>query len=544
MPKISLVNPDEPNTDPQAGPVANADRRFQARNAIHQIARFREANPRGQVPGWALNKVAASHNIHPETLRRYLRNGLPKQRAYSRAVANDDMCALVAHVGFSKKAWRIAVEEGTFTGSYATFLRALDRTNEGKAARKGLTNGQKALDKSSMYGTFPKDERNARWFLDHTEADIFVRPDKGTKIFRPWVTNVRDGASGACLASIAWPSNPTADAVVAAIASAMLGDTYIVDGVEVFLGGTPEALTLDNALEHAAEAVFRYVMAVDVLVDPIIPGHKHQQGSAENLNLAMTQEFLRCSPGHTGGGVKADGTPRFLPMRGKEIDPTRLWTFRRFQIELDKWRRDHNETDYGRQSPVRRWLDLAGEIRPAADEAILAGMLRQAKPAKVKRYGVYFQNLDFTHPALKEHFGATVTLKYLPGHLDFVDVWYEGRRICRAKRPLTLAPAEQGRMVQGRNNDRKIVERATSRANHIADGKLPALSETERKAAREAVAAAVEAEQAHGDAAKRFDDTRNTTKRGRASGRVTGKAAHARPINPMDVIKSEERKAS
>src|SRR5262249_31613459 len=92
--------------------------------------------------------------------------------------------------------------------------------------------------------------------------------------------------------------------------------------------------------------------------------------------------------------------------------------------------RVHSETD---QTPLAAWHGNGFLPRlPDSLEELDLLLVMHAKPRTVRRDGIHFQGLRYTHTTLAPYVGDAVTIRYDPRDLSEIRVLYRNAFLCRA----------------------------------------------------------------------------------------------------------------
>lgn len=445
----------------------------------------------GVLPNYVVAQVSAQTGVARATLRGWLAEAdrveaLSPTEAEAEALAAEARRAASKRPGFEirdehlvimrshlnmKEAHQALFPEA-LRGShgwvaYATFARAFK--NLPASIREGILNGWDAMARHQTYLSMAAPHRNHTWHLDHTEADVWVSTNRG-QVFRPWITCVRDNATGLRLAAVAYQGRPNEDSICDVLATAAAPKDYRLGKQTVTVGGLPTQLVLDNAREHFAEAVTKGAMLLGVLVAPTRAFYKHQNGPAESTFSGLNKQLLKGLPGYKKGGDGDNGQPLIAAKYADKVNPNEVLTFESFQLHLDKWLVDQNTKTrmhrLGNQTPLTAWADDQTPVRPASPETVRAMMLRASKGHAVNNEGIRFRGVDYLAPELTYYRekGLRVEVRYLKRETRFIEVFHDGAWVCRAVDRALLNPTQKRQILANRERDLDLLKRV----NHAA----------------------------------------------------------------------------
>ena len=352
--------------------------------------------------------------------------------------------------------------------SYPTFARAFSRVPA--PIRDGILNGWDAMVTKQTYLSMVAPHRNHTWHLDHTEADVWVHLGRG-QIVRPWVSQVRDSATGMRLAAVVYAGRPNEDSICDTLATAARERTYWHNGRRVTVGGRPVQIVLDNAAEHFAEAVTKGALLLGVIINPTMAYHKQQNGQAESTFSGLNKQLFKKLPGYTKGGMGDDGQPLIAPKYADQVDPTKVLQIEVFQDELDTWLVDKNQEcrmhRLGNQVPLQAWVDDPTPISTVDEKNLRAMMLRASKPHAVNAEGVRFRSVDYLAPELNYYRdrGLRVEVRYLKRETRWIEVFFEGDWVCTAVDRNLVTPQDKQALLGNRAKDLDLLKRINHAAN-------------------------------------------------------------------------------
>lgn len=365
-----------------------------------------------------------------------------------------------AHIGYAK--------------SYRQFMRDIDKLDP--ALRAGMEGGWTALVDERLYLSTTAPHRNHAWHMDHTQADIYVLPDRGGEPFRPWVTIIVDKATNMYLALEAWDGRPNSDRVATTLTRAATGDWSGHD-TPLTVGGLPVMLVMDNAAEHLSDAMRQGCLKLGIVAAPTTPHHSWENGVAEVAHLCVTQDFLATMPGYTGAGTDKQGDPRFSPTpdgSGGYRTPMQLLRFSQFRALLEEYRISRNATkaDSNGRTPLDRWKADPTPLTPM-EPALMRSYMTQADRAHtVNKAGIRFRGVDYTCRALAPYRRKKVNVRYMNTVTDWIEVFDGNAYIGRAWRADRLPEAERLAVLEQRKKTtkefRELEQRTRQTRAHFA----------------------------------------------------------------------------
>lgn len=394
--------------------------------AVHTVYRWSRALAAGESPEVDKRVVRKAREFAPEVL------------------------TLIAHHATLGAAHRAAVGDGLYAGSYRQFLRDVDALPP--AVRAGLQDGRDGLVARMPTMSYPLVGRNETWVLDHTMSDVRVLATRSNRLLRPWVSILKDKATGVVLAIHVSDDKTRATDVVGLLAAAMLQQTGL--GGDTPVGGRPESLLCDNGAENMADIIVRGAALLGIAMLPTTPGHSWQNGSAENINRLYQDQCESTLPGYVRGGKAVDGGLRFTENTYKQENPDKLLTLDGLTARAVAWAKTYNTTPgKDRRSPLQRWNDDDAEpIVPVTDDEVTLAMSVSGNKYAVTKNGIYFRNHEYQAGFTANYVGRgkVLTIRYLPGVTDWIDCYDDGRKVGRAYLKAMLPRSEQSVIIRAR----------------------------------------------------------------------------------------------
>jgi len=257
---------------------------------------------------------------------------------------------------------------------------------------------------------------NAIWHADHPLLDRLSLDEAG-KPARPWLTTVVDDYSRAIAGTMVFLGAPSTLQTSLALRQAIwrkADPSWPVCGI-------PDVLYVDHGsdftsthLEQVA-ASLRFRLVYSTVARP------QGRGKGERLFGTLHTELLPERPGHLRPG------PPVTPPRLSLADLDRALTT---YITGTYHGRVHSETH---APPLAAWRGTGFLPRlpdSLADLDLL--LVMHAKPRVVRRDGIHFQGLRYSHTTLAASVGDAVTMRYDPRDLAEIRVFHHEQLLCRA----------------------------------------------------------------------------------------------------------------
>ena len=276
-------------------------------------------------------------------------------------------------------------------GEVVPSLRTLQRAFVGQMSpgeRAAVVDGVEGRRRHQVYLRWASAGRNQRWEADHKELPVLVRPPRGMRAGKPWVTVFLDCYSRLIM-GWAVSLRPSSATVLAAMRQGL-----VVDPERGPFGGVPAVVVPDNGLEFAAAALGRACAALGIELVPTDAYAPHQKGKLERVNRTMDQELISGLPFFTGGPRAADGR-----LYGPEAEPMALELFvARFAEWVAHYNSERLHGTLG-ETPLARWRADATPVREVPAEQLRWMLLADAERT-VAKDGVHFSGLRFVAGAL------------------------------------------------------------------------------------------------------------------------------------------------
>ena len=225
----------------------------------------------------------------------------PSERAYEMPLV---LVALYFAYGANLKRLYERLQDINYPGlpdNYVRFWRAFDRVPEG--VKDYLKLGSTKLLERFPFIVWYVHELNKVWHLDATTLKLSTpkkdsrRSKTGRRETTAWSLNVWEGSTRYLLATVVIDHAPTADDVIALLASAMRWRPEGPDGV--YVGGVPTTVLTDNGKENIASSVDRYLATVGSEHRLTRRYMKQLNGKAERNGQAFTAMLTSGLPNST-----------------------------------------------------------------------------------------------------------------------------------------------------------------------------------------------------------------------------------------------------
>ncbi len=417
--------------------------------------------------GVPLARVAAAHAVSERTLRRWVRRyrdgglaGLERQprsdQGKRRKIAPEleelvKACMLQkprpAITAIHRKVLAVAADRSLPPPRYAVVREIACNLNP---ALLTLAAGGDAAyrDRYELIHRRESAAPNEMWQADHTLLDIVLLNEYGEEQ-RPWLTVIIDDYSRAVCGYFLSFDAPCAVHTALALRQAI----WRKDDPQWPVCGIPEILYVDNGADFISEHIEQACINLKIRLIHSRPGRPRGRDRVERLFRTINQTLLVDLP-----GAIADGKPASRPALDLPGFTARFEAF----VHGVYHRRLHGGTG---QSPVQRWQ--AQNFLPALPDSLDQLdmlLLRVGKPRKVQRDGIRFQSLRYIDPTLAAFVGEHVEILYDPRDAAEIQVYHDGRFVCRALcqdiagRKLDIKEVRQARRKLKRELRREIRE--------------------------------------------------------------------------------------
>jgi putative transposase len=442
-------------------PLAQAarDAGVPVRTAERWLARYRQSGLAGLVR--SIRRDAAAHTLPADLVAFIEGMGLKKPRSSTAAI--------------HRRLSQVAPAQGWPVPSYSTvyaILAALDPAmvtlaQDGAAAFR---------DRYEMIHRHRAPAPNALWQADHTMLDLLILDEAG-KPARPWLTTVVDDYSRAVAGTMVFLGAPSTLNTSLALRQAIwrkADPSWPVCGI-------PEALYVDHGSDFTSTHLDQVAASLRFRIVYSTVARPQGRGKIERLFRTLNTELLPELPGHLLNG-KPVSAPR---LSLAELERTLI-----SYITGTYHTRVHGEID---ETPLEAWRGEGFLPRlPESLEELDLLLVMHAKPRVVRRDGIHFQGLRYSHTTLAGYVGDEVTLRYDPRDLSEMRVFHHNQFLCRAvseehaSAVVTLKDIEAARRAYRRSLRTTINERVARVVDLLpsqAPGK-PQVNEPQRSRAR------------------------------------------------------------
>lgn len=257
---------------------------------------------------------------------------------------------------------------------------------------------------------------NEIWQADHTPLDIVLIDESGQPR-KPWLTTIIDDHSRAICGYYLSFEAPCSINTALALRQAI----WKKSNPEWQVCGIPQILYSDNGSDFKSKHIEHVAADLKIQLINSIPGKPQGRGRIERFFQTVNQMLLMDLPGYSPPNKvypKAILTlKKFLPL------------FERFIVETYH----HNMHSGIGMSPFKRWAGTGFLPQlPESLEQLDLLLLTVARPRKVHRDGIYFQNYVYIEPTLAAYVGEAVIIRYDPRDLAEIRVFHNNSFLCRA----------------------------------------------------------------------------------------------------------------
>jgi len=417
--------------------------REQRRVVVRRLLGIRE--DLGEVPNEAVDAAAHMLGLSRRQVRRLVANGGDGDAREPFDLTERMIDFLFAARGNAWRAHELLIDAGVaLPVGPRQFQRAVEQRVD-QALVAGARRGLDGVMASTVYLGRPVAHRNDIWAIDHTPAPVAVRPRRrGQQPYVPWVTTLMDESTGMWIAAAVKDSAPNGADTAAVIAKGIHGFT-MADGT--FVGGLPDVLLSDRGGDLITDPVTAGLAKVLVSRRYTEPGSPWQNGKVERMQGLWQTEWVTGLPGYLFGD-------RFSYQRKLNLtlaDPDALLFEDQFAAllagEMERWNEQRLRKG---KTPVQRWREDTAEIRHADPEVLRLAMLRADQTRVVNKGTVEFDRFFYVDAALRGLHGKQVDVRYLPGVNDFIEIYYQGRHVCRAMMRENLTLEQRGKVMAAR----------------------------------------------------------------------------------------------
>jgi len=436
-------------------PLAQAARHagVAVRTAERWLSRYRRMGLAGLAR--PLRSDADAHRLPADLITCIEGLGLKKPRASAAAI--------------HRRITSVAKTHGWPVPSYSTVYAILAKLNPAMVtlAHEGASAFRNRYE---LIHRHRADTANALWQADHTMLDLLILDHAGTSV-RPWLTTVVDDYSRAVAGLMVFLGAPSILNTSLALRQAIWrkGEpSWPVCGI-------PDVLYVDHGSDFTSNHLDQVAASLRFRLVYSAVARPQGRGKIERLFGTLNAALLPELPGHL-----VHGTPTTAPT----LTLTELDRAITGYITTTYHLRVHSETD---QTPLAAWHGNGFLPRlPDSLEELDLLLVMHAKPRTVRRDGIHFQGLRYTHTTLAPYVGDAVTIRYDPRDLSEIRVFYRNAFLCRAVSEehagevVTLKDIQAARRLHRRSLRTTINERVA----RVVDF-LPAQSQSQKPQAKE-----------------------------------------------------------
>lgn len=291
--------------------------------------------------------------------------------------------------------------------------------------------------------------QNEIWQADHTPLDIVLLDEKGVSR-KPWLTTIIDDFSRAVPGYYLSFEAPCSINTALALHQAI----WRKKDPKWQVCGIPSIFYTDNGSDFKSNHIKQVAADLKIRLKNSIPGKPQGRGRIERFFLTVNQLLLMNLPGYCPPKTQCPEATLTL----KEFIPL----FEQFLV-YEYHQRVHSSTG---MPPIVRWAgDGFLPQMPGSLEQLDLLLLTVARPRKVRRDGIHFQNLIYIEPTLAAFVGEGVTIRYDPRDLAEIRVYHNGSFLCRAVcqelagRSVSLKEIVRARQKRKRELKKTIAER-------------------------------------------------------------------------------------
>jgi len=410
------------------------------RTAERWLARFRKTGLAGLSR--PLRSDAASHRLPADLVALIEGMGLKKPRSSAAAI--------------HRRIRNIAKAHGWHVPSYSTVYAILSGLDP--AVVTLAHNGAAVFrDRYELIHRHRADAPNAIWQADHTMLDLLIL-DAAGKPARPWLTTVVDDHSRAIAGTMAFIGAPSVLNTSLALRQAIwrkANPSWPVCGI-------PDVLYVDHGSDFTSNHLDQVSASLHFRIVYSGVGRPQGRGKIERLFGTLNTELLPELPGRL--------------VNGKPATPPR-WSLAELDAAITAYLtetyhcRVHSEIG---ATPLDAWCGNGFLPRlPESLEDLDLLLVMHAKPRVVRRDGVHFQGLRYSHATLAAYVGDPVTIRYDPRDMSEIRVFHRDRFLCRgvseehAGEVVTLKDIEAARRAHRRSLRTTINERVARVADFL-----------------------------------------------------------------------------
>ncbi len=431
------------------------------------VSRLLTLQAAGRLHRAAVLTAADSLGVTERSVRRWLAAGAydPGRRGGWQAT-EAAIEAFYGTGGRSTAAWRLLRDEGVPVPSRTVFCDAL-RRDLSPAERAYARHGEEGRRRYSVYRRWEPAARNEVWETDHDKLEIGVRPLRGTRLVRPWLTVIEDGFSRLVMGWVLSLYPTTAEVLVA------IREAIVIDPDRGPWGGVPQLIRFDGGREFLAHAVTRAAGELGCAALPTAPYSPHLKGKVERLHQTIGEGLIATLPHYTGGPRRANGK---LYAQPEALTLEQLQA--RMREFIDAYNTAHRHSSLRGMTPAEKWASSAAPLDVVEPER-LRWMLLADQTRKMDKDGIHFENDLFVAPELNEvGRGTEVEVRYMPHDRRWIEVFTRDGWLCTAYPQDRLSEEQAQAIVAARDQAAREMGRRKAAASRKARARIAPLTAT------------------------------------------------------------------
>ena len=429
--------------------------RERAEAIVAQMREFRAEL--GVVPAWYLEQAKKELGRSRACLYRWAKDGVPAGTRSGFQLQGEHKVAVFDERGVGA-AWQALRAEGADVPSRTTWYVAAGR-DLSELERRYIQGGLPGARSAQLRLERREGRRGDALIADHKLIDLLVCLPGAAKPVRPWITSFMEPSTRA-IAGLAVSVRPHRGVVLAALGEAIRERPELTPA-----HGKPWIIRFDNGLEFLAGAIRS--AAVDLGFNPVPLRRRSPwlNGKIERWHQTMTRELIRRLPHWTDGPKREDGT---LDVPA-DVAPLPIEVFIALLLEwVAAYNFEREHTALGGRTPAQAWEEDRTPLRAASEQDLRRYLLECPGTRVIEARGVKFQNRWYTDEALQEPLGRRVELRRMPHDARWLEIYLDGRWLCRAVRHDEASDAQRQRVLDARAQAAReaagIARRAKNRA--------------------------------------------------------------------------------
>ena len=294
-------------------------------------------------------------------------------------------------------------------------------SNERALIRKGI----RGFKDASLYVRWSASYRNEVWQIDATKMDFWMLPSGSNERIRPSALFIVDDYSRVILAATLMLHEYTAEDSAACVHRAMrIREVTLPDGQIIELGGAPEKILCDNALQFTGQVLSHVAMTLGFTMWAVAAYAGEKKGKVERAIRAANEDFARRLPGYANRNLKT------LSLKD-QLHATDLQLLDEQQAldELGKWVEEWNNSPHPDQPGKSRyevWADDDHAIEVVDEELLRPATVALPRPNYIyHKDGFRIQQRGIKRYYIDTSLKLDVRNRYLLRHLPDVTEWVD-----------------------------------------------------------------------------------------------------------------------